>query len=301
MRLLAAMLLAVCLAGPARADGASAPTVLRDVVYRVVDGRALRLDLAVPGGDGPFPAVLFVHGGGWISGNRGFYDDEVRRLAGRGYVAATVSYRLAQVGEGNDSIDAFPAALHDVQAALRFLRANAAEHRLDPRRVGIVGESAGGHLALLAGLTRPADGLEEPAPAGSSDRPPAAVDRPPADVQAVVNYYGPSDFAAFVGRDAATDLLLRAFLGGRPGAWKPADPLRYVRDDAPPILTFHGAADRIVPVAQSRALDAAVRKAGGRHELVVFEGAGHGFRGQTAEEARRRMDAFLDRVLKGDE
>ncbi len=271
---------------------AAEPTVRNDVTYRTVDGRPLKLDIAIPPGDGPFPALVFVHGGGWVSGNRGRYSQAIRHAAGRGYVAATVSYRLSQMGAGETSIDPFPAALQDVKSAIRFLRANAADYKLDPNRIGVVGDSAGGHLALMAGLTRPADGLDGDGPA----------DAPPSDVQAVANLFGPSDFETFAAKDGVTAILLRAVIGAkvgdRPDLYRRASPIRYVRRDAPPILTLHGTADVIVPVQQSQAFDAAVKQAGGRHELVLLDGAGHGFRGPTAERAGDLIYAFFDRELK---
>src|SRR5581483_11615346 len=106
-----------------------------------------QLDMARPkNGDGPFPAVVCIHGGGFRAGSRQGYDGLCLRLAQRGYVAVTASYRLAPQFQ-------FPAAVHDVKAAVRWLRANAKKYHIDPERIGVTGGSAGGHLAQFLGVT----------------------------------------------------------------------------------------------------------------------------------------------------
>src|SRR5205814_4600921 len=139
-------------------------------------------------GDGPFPAVLCVHGGGFRAGTREGYDGLIRKLAERGYVAATVTYRLAPKYP-------FPAAVYDVKAAVRWARANAAKYRIDPDRIGVTGGSAGGHLALFLGVT--ADVKEFEGDGGNPTQ--------PSRVACVVNVYGPSDFTKSYGKsvDAA--------------------------------------------------------------------------------------------------
>src|SRR5690606_32154307 len=133
------------------------PTVHEAVTYRVVDGRELKLDIAIPAEESRHPAIVFLHGGAWVLGDRSFFRGEIEEAAKRGFVAATVSYRLAKAGPGWTSIDGFPAPLVDVKASIRFLHANAEQFQIDPERIGVAGASAGGHLALLAGLTRAED------------------------------------------------------------------------------------------------------------------------------------------------
>src|SRR5688500_2529015 len=126
--------LAGVLAQPLRAQG---EIVVEDnLEYANPDGQRLQLNLARPAGAGPFPAVLCIHGGGFRAGTRQGYDGLIRKLAAHGYVAATASYRLAPKYQ-------FPAAIHDVKAAVRFLRANAARYRINPERIGTTGGSAG--------------------------------------------------------------------------------------------------------------------------------------------------------------
>src|SRR5262249_22409445 len=147
----------------------------------------LQLDLAMPkDGDGPFPAVVCIHGGGWRGGSRQDLTRSIpplggrsliEYLAGRGYVAATVSYRLAPK-------DKFPAQIEDCKAAVRWLRANAKKYKINPERFGAVGFSAGGHLVSLLGTSDKDDALE-----GNGGNPEQS-----SRVQAVVNFFGPTDF-----------------------------------------------------------------------------------------------------------
>src|SRR5207249_346098 len=151
----AALILALALlAAPDAASQAQKPPAVPEGVafetnieYANADGQHLQLNLARPKtGDGPFPAVICIHGGGFRAGKREGYDGLCLRLAQNGYVAMTVSYRLAPKYR-------FPAAVHDVKAAVRWARANAGKYHLDPARIGVTGGSAGGHLAQFLGVT----------------------------------------------------------------------------------------------------------------------------------------------------
>lgn len=268
------------------------PTVQEGVTYRIVDGRELKLDLAMPAGEGPFPAIIFLHGGAWIVGDRDRFRDEIEEAAWRGFIGVTVTYRLARTGVDQPSVDGFPAPLEDVKAAVRFLRANAKSYRLNPNRIGIAGESAGGHLALLAALTTPADGFE-----GNP-----AEDAPSSEVQAVVNVFGPTDLLALAEENPKARPVLVMLLGAAPELdperYRRASPVTYARRNAPPILTIHGTADGLVPVSQARLLDAAMRKAGARHQSIVLNGSGHGFRQNHAARAQKAYYDFFSRVLK---
>ena len=137
--------------------------------------------MARPEGDGPFPAIVFIHGGGWYQGNRQGYRGAIEEAAKRGYVAITISYRLMQFDESKKETTTatpiFPAQIHDAKAAVRWLRANAKKYHVDPDRIGVTGASAGGHLSLLVGLTDPTAKLE--GDSGSPDQ--------SSRVQAVVN------------------------------------------------------------------------------------------------------------------
>ena len=168
------------------------------VEYTNPDDQHLQLNLARPKtGDGPFPAVVCIHGGGFRAGTREGYDNLCIRLAEHGYVAVTVTYRLAPKYP-------FPAAIHDVKAAVRWARANAAKYRIDPDRIGVTGGSAGGHLAQFLGVT--ADVKEFEGDGGNASQ--------SSRVACVVNFYGPSDFTKSYGKSVDAAAVLPLFLGG---------------------------------------------------------------------------------------
>ena len=139
---LAVGLIGVPIAGKAQGE----VTVENGVEYANPDNQHLQVNLARPKGDGPFPAIVCIHGGGFRAGTRDGYDGLIRKFAERGYVALTVTYRLAPKYP-------FPAAVYDVKASVRWLRANAAKYHVDPERIGVTGGSAGGHLAQFLGVT----------------------------------------------------------------------------------------------------------------------------------------------------
>ena len=246
--------------------------VEEDVVYTEV-GRPRTLIVARPAG-GPElrPTVVHFHGGGWRNGQASRPTAEM--LARGGFVGVSVNYRLS--GEA-----LFPAAVHDCKAALRWVRAHAAEYGVDPDRVGAFGGSAGGHLAALVGVSAGDAYLEgeEGHSAFSSA------------VQAVVSHYGPSDFLRM--NDApgrldhdAPDSPESAFIGAPiqqcPEQVGRANPISYVGAATPPVLLVHGREDMAVPFNQSERLYGALRRAGATAALVPVENAGHGFKPEPA-------------------
>lgn len=271
---------------PLAAPQEPAVTTVEDLVYAEVDGRELTLDMARPTGDGPFPAIVAIHGGAWRAGKKEDMRDFIVEFAGAGYVAVSVSYRFCPE-------HTFPAQVHDVKAAVRWLRLHADEYGVDPDRVGVVGGSAGGHLALMLGVTDLDDGLEgDP-----------ADDAPSSRVQAVVNYFGPTDLDAD-DIPIVSKGLVRDFIGGtpeeKPDAVEAASPLTFVTDDDPPILTFQGTKDPLVPHTQATKLADAMTAAGvpGRVELLI--GAGHGWGEPDLARTRALTIDFFDRYLKGE-
>jgi acetyl esterase/lipase len=205
-------------------------------------------------------------------------------LVKRGYVAVSPQYRFCPK-------DVFPAQVHDVKAAVRYIKANAKQYQIDPDRVGAMGFSAGGHLALMLGVTGPNDGLEGEVAAGGPD----------SRVKAVVNYFGPTDLAA---KDipAQSKGLVKDFLGGtpeeKPEAAAKASPLTFVSGDDAPVLTFQGTKDPLVPYTQAIKLGEAMSAAGvsGRVELLI--GASHGWGGSELDRTESETFQFLDRYLK---
>jgi acetyl esterase/lipase len=187
---------------------------------------------------GRLPAVVCIHGGGFRAGSRESYLPLCIKLAQRGYVAATVSYRLSP-------LDQFPAPVHDVKTAVRWLRAQAARFGIDPERIGVTGGSAGGHLALFLGLTAGIAEFEGSGPhLEQSSR-----------VACVVNYYGPADFTKSYGKSVDAAQVLPLFLGGdlehERAAHIKASPLNWVSPNAAPVLTIHGTEDRYVAYEQA--------------------------------------------------
>lgn len=271
-------------------------TTHHDLTYSTTDREELQLDLAVPAaGEGPYPLLVFIHGGGWAGGNRQSFRSQIQNAARRGYVAATVSYRLMQFDqekkETTTAKKVFPAQVHDAKAAIRWLRANAAEYHADPERIGVIGFSAGGQLALMLGLTDEDSGLE-----GNGGNPKVS-----SRVQAVVNVSGPTEMKS-AWRQSSLDWILRLYMGGTPEEaaehYRLASPVTWVSQDDPPVLTIHGDQDRVVPVSNARLLDEKLKEVGGSHRLVVLKGQGHGLRGNGQRTMVREALGFFDRQLK---
>ena len=257
----------------------------RDVEYSNPDNQHLQLNIASPEGDGPFPAVLCIHGGGFRAGTRDGYDALIKKLAEHGYVAATVTYRLAPKYQ-------FPAAVFDVKAAVRWMRANAKRYKIDPDRIGVTGGSAGGHLAQFLGVT--ADQKQFEGDGGNSDQ--------SSRVACVVNFYGPSDFTKSYGKSVDAAEVLPLFLGGDLEHARQrhieASPLYWVTPDAAPTLCVHGTKDNYVAFEQAEWIVDRLKAAGVEAELLKMEGAGHGFKGEDEEKAEAAMLAFFDAHLK---
>ncbi len=260
--------------------------VERDLTYAVVDGMPLRMDVYYPAHQSESsPAVIYVHGGGWYSGDKtsGSGQSEIPRLANAGYVVAAINYRLAPSFK-------FPAQIEDVTGAIRYLRDNAASFRINPTRIGLFGDSAGGHLAALAGLAD--DGTW-------------STTATSARVQAVVDIYGPADLPAEFGAENS-DLITHVFGTSDENSLlvRQASPVNHVTPDDPPFLIIHGDHDSVVPLAQSETLYQELTDAGVEAHLVVIQNCDHGFRkvgGQlqpTRQEITRLIVAFFDRHLK---
>jgi len=257
------------------------------IEYARPGGESLQLDLARPKSpSAKCPAVLCIHGGGFRAGKREGWDGRCKMLAERGYVAATVTYRLAPKFP-------YPAAVHDVKAAVRWLRANAATYSIDPDRIGVTGDSAGGHLAQFLGVT---GGVSEFEGDGGN---PGVSSR----VSCVVNWYGPSDFTKSYGKSVDAAEVLPLWLGGDDTKEHrkhiQASPLYWVTPDAAPTLLLHGTKDPYVAFEQAEWIRDRLKAAEVEVELVAFEGAGHGFKGPDAEKAQKAMVDFFDRHLKG--
>jgi len=232
----------------------------RDIVFATINGQELKLDIAYPKNKKVnVPAIVYIHGGGFEGGEKP--TDQTVFFAGKGFVGIAIEYRLSSVAK-------FPAAVHDCKTAIRWTRANAKKYGIDPDRIGVIGESAGGYLVAMMGTSGGVAYLEGDGPYSEYE----------SSVQAVVDLFGPIDFAVmkdaptgpvakFLGKPAQEDLDLA----------KKANPINYVDAKDAPTLMIHGEKDDLVPIRQSELLNDALTKAGVKTRLVSVKNAGHGF------------------------
>lgn len=270
-------------AAPVRA--AEEILIENNIEYTNPDDQHLQVNMARPKAKGTYPGIICIHGGGFRAGDRSGYNDLVQRLAKRGYVAITVEYRLAPKYP-------FPAAVHDVKAAVRWLRANAKKYHVNPDKIGVTGGSAGGTLVQLLGVTEGVKELE-----GDGGNPKVS-----SKVQAVVNFYGANDFTQSYGKSVDAHIVLPLWLGGDAKQEFRrhilASPLYWVNPNATPTLIVHGTKDNYVHYEQALMLYDRMKASAVPVELVTLEGAGHGFGGKDAERAEEAMFAFFDKTLK---
>ena len=263
----------------------------RDLAYDT-HGKSNTLDLYVPENSaGPLPLVIWIHGGAWLAGNKDDGGPAIRLLP-HGYATASINYRLSQ-----EAI--YPAQIEDCKAAVRYLRANAKRYNLDPDRIGVWGRWAGGHLVALLGTTGDVKALEGKGPNQEvSSR-----------VQAVSDLFGPTDLSK-IAAQSGKQIVMKHDGPDSPGAKllggpiesnfdkaQKANPIAYITKNDPPFLILHGDKDPLVPVAQSRILDEALKKAGNESTLVVVTGAGHGPGIDTPRYFQLVLD-FFDKHLK---
>ena len=264
---------------------------------------AQELDVYLPDeGEGPFPVIVSIHGGAFMGCDKA--DMQVLpMLEGlkRGYAVVAVNYRLSW-----ETI--FPALVHDVKAAMRWVRGNADWYYFDPERIAAWGGSAGGYLSAMLGVSDGITELEDLS-LGNPDE--------PSSVQAVVDWFGPTNFLKMDEQLAASglapmegtehsgahspeSLLLGAKITDIPDRVRDANPATYVRDNTPPFLIQHGFKDPVVPVQQSMELAAKLREVCGDDRVILdlIEGAEHGDPKFEAPENVEKVLDFLDQHLK---
>jgi alpha-L-fucosidase 2 len=235
----------------------AAPKLLTDVEYAQVEGVSLRFDASLPAGDRPAAAVIIVHGGAWVRGDRRLNVEPLfKPLSDAGFAWFSISYRLArdpfQIG----------AAVSDVEAAIRFVKSHASEYRIDPDSIILIGESAGGQLAAMAALNN----------------------APGTRVKCVVAFYTPTDLVSLARTSTLIPQSVRQQVRGTP--WESLivagltelSPIEKVRPGMPPFLFIHGTSDSVVPIEQSRSMCERMKAAGVACRLVTVPGAGHGLR-----------------------
>ena len=260
----------------------------KDIVYAEVNGRKLLLDLYMPASNTNPYLIVWIHGGAWHSGSK---DSPPTSFAESGYALASVDYRL--------SVEAkFPAQMHDIKAAIRYLRANASKFGYRPDKIVIAGSSAGAHLAVLAGVTSNDPELE-----GTLGQ----YTTTSSTVQAILDYFGPSNFTTILKqstphgvsvRGPAMALLLGKTVDNAHEMAQMASPVLQIDANDPPLLIFHGDQDIQVPINQSHELVGAYKSHNLKVQMEVVYGAGHSDKPYFEPQYQQIANKFLADVLK---
>jgi acetyl esterase/lipase len=290
-KLIPAFLLALCLTACGKAQPPVGYKTLANIDYAATGQSRQCLDLYLPQTkpEKPLPLLIYIHGGGWEGGSKDQAGALFAFLQGGQFAGASIGYRLTDQAS-------WPAQIHDCKAAIRWLRAHAAEYGYDAERMAVYGISAGGHLVSLLGLTSGVAELE-----GSIGK---HLDQK-SHVKCVMDFCGPTNFLTFFQGNSEIKAenpqgpiskLLGGVVSARQAEAKQASPETYVAPSAPPFLIIHGTADNLVPVAQARSFDAGLDKAGVSSTLLIAEGAPHVF---FNAELVSKMKAFLDQQLLG--
>lgn len=267
----------------------AAPVVEADIEYAVVAGEPLRLDLHKPATGTGAPLLVYLHGGGWEAGSKA--QMPLAAIVERGYVVASVDFRPASKAP-------FPGQVHEIKAAIRFLRANAGRYGYDAGRIGILGASSGGHLAALVGTTNGHAELEGTLGAHASQS---------SAVQAIVSYFGASNLTTILAQSTPFGLgirepALKRLLGALPkeneSAAKLASPVFQVDRSDPPLFMLHGDLDPQMPINQSHELQGAYELQGLDAKFIVVHGAAHGGDAFYSPANVEHVAGFLDAHLR---
>jgi acetyl esterase/lipase len=288
------LILAVCLfAAVSSCVLAAAPELsptYKDVAYDN-DDPAQKLDVYLAESDKPTPVMVFIHGGGWRAGSKNRVPGWLLNAVREGWLSVvSVEYRFSNVAP-------HPAQVNDCLRAIQFVRHHAADWKIDPRRIGVTGGSAGGHLSLWVALH---DDVADPE---SKD----PVGRQSSRVVCAVSFAGPTDWS-LLDTIEHNHPAYRQLLGYEPGthasqmdaqAKKDVSPISFVSQDDPPILQIHGDKDTTVPIEHARNLHERLKSAGVQSEIAVIEGANHGVAG-AGPQVTARADAFVrEQLLSG--
>ena len=278
-------LLCACLSS-GRPDDARGPEVVRDIEYARIGERALKLDLHLPTRKPRSPLIVWVHGGAWRSGSK--KDVPIGKFVNDGYAIASVDYRLSTEAR-------FPAQVEDIKAAIRFLRGHGAEWKLATKEIVVAGDSAGGHLAALVGVSNGSAELE-----GNVGKDPEQS----SDVQGIVSFYGAANLTTILQQSTphglsvrvpALELLLGDLPTNAPSLARLASPVFHVDAHDPPLLLLHGDQDPQMPINQSLELLGAYQKVKAPVQFEVVHGAAHGGKMFYDEERLAIVRAFLRR------
>ena len=272
--------------------------IWRDLPYAVIPGfRPLMLDITVPAGQGPFPLVIFIHGGAWMNGHPTISSityrklDLFNRLKEAGFAVARITYRLSSEAK-------FPAQLYDARAALRYLRQNAQIFGVDGTRFAVMGDSAGGHVACLVGFT----GNQQSLPGEENP------DQISSSVAAIVNWFAPVNFLTMAEQmidkdwpstndpNSPESRLIGGAVQENKELAMAASPVSYIHPEIPPVLIQHGDLDRLVPFAQAEELAGKLRSVGVSCQLFCINGADHCFWGVDGKPVVDAL-AFLTKTI----
>lgn len=235
------------------------------------------------------PLIVWVGGGAWKASTPFRQIPCLSYYARRGYVVASIDYRVS-------GMDYFPAQIQDVKAAIRYLRLHADEYGIDPGKIAVMGDSAGGHLSALAGTSGDRETFETP------DYPEVSC-----EVQAVVDLYGPSDFQQMPGADepergflwqTPESLLLGGHVAVKREMAEKVSPITYINEQTPPFLLLHGTDDHVVGIRQSEILYEALEKAGVEADLYELEGADHATPHFVQPQVQELILGFLERRFR---
>ncbi len=230
------------------------------ILYRSGEGYRLTLDVYVPAGAGPYPALLAVHGGAWRSGTKLNWFRHARKLARAGFVVVAINYRHAPQFP-------FPAQIHDCKAAVRWMRIHAEPYKIDPACIGGLGYSAGGHLVALLGTSDPQDGLEGEVP--------EAERHVSSRLQAVAAGGAVCEFSWVDEDSRGLVYWLQGSRSSRPEAFSKASPTTYITADDPPFYFFHGSQDWVVPDRSPKIMHEKLLRQSLPSRLDIYEGYGH--------------------------
>jgi acetyl esterase/lipase len=253
-----------------------------------------QMNVYLPVGAGPFPAFVYIHGGGWVSGNCSEYDTLGQFYAKRGIAGFSIDYTLAVPLRTNSSFASWPAAIQDVIMAIRCIKENAKQYRIDPERIAVMGDSAGGQLASLAGTLSGNESFLRGASGNLSVS---------SRVCLVIDYYGPTDFQFIgeYGENFRAYYIISNFLGDvsyqmNQSRWIEASPATYITADDPVFVIVHGTNDTVVPIAISESFEAKLEAAGIETHFIRVEGGDHEI--LISQEENLQVRYVLEPLLK---
>jgi len=276
------LLLSTCAPQDPTFDPSKYGTAERDITYCTMNELPQKMDVYYPTSGGPWPLLMYVHGGSWIEGDKA-EGEGWKYLNDNGFLVVSVNYRLG------DYQTKFPAMIEDVKCAIRYLRAHSTEHNIDPDRIAVVGASGSGHLVALLGTADESAGWDIEEYLDKSSK-----------VQAVIVISGISDFTSNI-PSGLNGSIYYAF-GKLAGKDTPenidASPISYITHDDPPFLIFHGDRDGVVPVVQATILHDKLTETGVPSTLVIVEGGDHRLRKPTGEDANPTGTQINQMIIK---